>query len=76
MKELQKYLEDCGYNSDDAEQFHDAYYRAGIESALDLIRWADDEIHDYSGELRDNILKWLKGTGEITNLFPIKVIRR
>jgi len=74
IQELQEYLEDCGYNPEDAVEIHDAYCTRGIEAAVGVFRWADDESHNYSGELRDDIFKWLKGIGETQNLPQIRII--
>ena len=57
-EELCSYLIECGYNVEDAETASGVYERGGIEDAVNTFRWADDEEHDCTGEMRDNIREW------------------
>jgi len=65
IEELRDYLIRYGYNGEDADEIHDAYYDGGIEKAVKSFQWADDETHNYSGELLDVIEDWQKEVGEV-----------
>lgn len=60
MMTLYDHLIFYGYNAEDASEISDAYYDYGLEAAVDVFSWADDETHDYTSELRDEIMKWQK----------------
>ena len=59
-EELKDYLVRQGYNDDDACEIELAYAFGGIEYAVQKFKWADDEEHDYTRELRNDIKEWLK----------------
>lgn len=52
MDELTNILLDHGYSPEDVAQFIGAYASGGIESAVACFEWADNDQHDYTGELR------------------------
>ena len=62
MISLKQYLIEYGYREDDAAKIIKAYLKNDIAGAVETFKnmffWADDETHDYSGELRDVILEW------------------
>jgi hypothetical protein len=64
IEELVEYLIRDGYQEGDSNEIHDAYYAGGIDAAVEKFRWADEEDHDYTGELREVIKKWQKEIGE------------
>ena len=59
---LTEYLIDYGYNEEDAREAANAYHVVAkdkaLENAVKTFEWADDDEHDYTGELRNNIKKW------------------
>lgn len=59
---LVMYLIKNGYFEYDAVEFAKAYRESGIEAAVDLFAWADDDEHDYTGELRDCLQKFEKSS--------------
>ena len=70
IEELDEYLVRYGYQEDDAYKMSNAYGGIGtikecVERATKTFEWADDETHDYTGELKDEIYKWLIESGEI-----------
>ena len=52
---LRLYLSGCGYNSEDLDCMISAYKKKGLEAAVATFSWADDDKHDYSGELREDL---------------------
>jgi len=54
----------------DVPSFTEAYYKASgtmdemAKEASEVFKWADDEDHDYSGELFDAIVEWQREAGE------------
>ena len=65
IEELVEYLIRYGYNEEDADEIHNAYYIGGIKGAVDKFRWADDETHDYTSELKKIIEDWQVEAGEM-----------
>ena len=70
IEELRDYLIRYGYHETDADKVHDAYYDARgsmdemAKRASKKFAYADDEEHDYSGELFDCIVQWQRDVGE------------
>lgn len=64
IQELRDYLIDYGYREEDADEIHEAFYGRGLEAAVDVFAWADDEWHDYTGELLGVICNWMEENGE------------
>jgi hypothetical protein len=59
-EELVEYLVSKGYHREDAEGINEAYCSGGIAPAVEKFRWADDDTHDYTGELKEVITRWCK----------------
>ena len=64
-EELCEYLFKCGYNFEDSEEIHVAYYDGGIDAAVEKFSWADSDTEDYTGELREHIRDWQVESGEV-----------
>jgi len=60
QQELVEYLISGGYQAEKSCEVHLAYRKSGIEAAVDAVKEWDDEEHDYSSEMREQILKWQK----------------
>ena len=64
IEELSEYLTRKGWSNDIAGDADDAYYHArgtldaAAKLASESVRWADDGDHDYSEELRRDIVQW------------------
>jgi len=63
IKSLFNYLCGCGYNSDNAIEISFAYFQSGIEKAIDVFGYPDDDVECYSSELRENLINWEKENG-------------
>ena len=57
--DLSDYLYQYGYCKEDAIEISRAYYDYGFNGVKEVMKYLDDESHDYSGEAVDNIKKWI-----------------
>ena len=87
-EDLLEYLEDYGFNFEDALLATDLYFQKGIEAAVDSFKWVDFVVRDYgeeignvyseeignvySEELRQVILDWQN----LPKLPQVKIIKK
>lgn len=71
IQELCEFLSNRGWASDLIDDVEHAYLNAEgtmaemAQQAAEVIKCVDDESHDYSGEMLDDIVAWQKEVGEI-----------
>ena len=68
IEELCEFLKRIGWCPDEANEVHSAYYKGGIEAGVEAIKCFDDAKHDYSGEMREDILRWQTENNELPSL--------
>jgi hypothetical protein len=59
---LLEYLLRIGWSVDIAVDAGAAYQQGGVEEARRVSKWMDDDEHDYSGEITDDIQHWREAT--------------
>ena len=66
IEELVEYLIRYGWQDEAAQAIAHAYSvgSPSRKAALAIVKWMDDETHDYSGELDDCITQWRWEAGE------------
>jgi len=70
IMELCEYLVGAGWNTDIADEAHDAVVgKSDLLAELSIkhkLQWMDDEEHDYTGNIIDTFREWQLDVGEIT----------